>query len=204
VQIAEFNPEDFTQSQQSSMDEQLLVKFYTKPREDKAATREEGRPIYHDVEYIDIRIPGDRSSGVARPATARDKARFPRHYAAFKNRTDYEGVEGTPLVEWPVITASQCAELAHFNVKTVEQLATLSDTHAQNFMGVNALKRKAQEWMSTAKDQKASTELHKELDKRDEQIAALQAQVAELAKAPKKAAPNKRKASPKKATPAKE
>ena len=119
--IADFNHEDFQSTQQQEQDSTLLVKFYIKAVADKTATAEQGRPIFREREYIDIRIPGSRD-GAARPATFRDQQRFPKHYQAFKQRIDQPS-EGTPLVEWGMISRSQAEELAFKNIKTVEQLA---------------------------------------------------------------------------------
>lgn len=58
-------------------DRNLLVRFFVKPREDKEATMREGRPIFKDVEHIDIKVAGNRNAGACRPATEADKRRFP-------------------------------------------------------------------------------------------------------------------------------
>ena len=140
---------DFQDNQQSKQDESLLVKFFIKQREDRDKSEIEGRPIYKDVEYVDIKVAGSRDGGVTRPATARDKERFPRHYAAFKQRVEVPE-EGTPLAEWPVMTRSQVEELSFYNVKTVEQLISMSDQIAGKFMGINGLKQKAKKFLENA------------------------------------------------------
>jgi hypothetical protein len=200
VRTAEFNPDDFQNQHQAKMDESLLVKFFLKPRPDRIATEKEGRPIYKDVEYIDIKIPGDRAGGVCRPARPRDIARFQKHYDAFKSRTEEVVIEGTPLVEWSLIGRSQAEELSFFNVKTVEQLAAMSDSNAAQFMGMNNLKAKANDWLDIAKENKASDELAIELKKRDDEISELKAAV----KALQKKAPRKKRAYKKRTTAKKE
>lgn len=184
--------EDFAAS---GSDEQLLVKFDVRSKQDITASQEAGRPIFRDVEYIDIRVPGSPDN-VCRPATARDKDRFPKHYAAFRNRIDdKEHVEGTPLAEWPQVTRSQAEELAFFGIKTVEQLATVSDANGQGLMGFHGMKRRANEWLKAAKQGVQVSELQAELKKRDEQIAEMQAKLEELSQ-PK---PRKKKVARKKA-----
>ena len=180
MQTAEFDHNDFSQNNQKAGDEKLLVKFYIKARPDKAATLEEGRPMFKDVEYIDIRIPGSRD-GVGRPATDDDKARFPRHYDAFKSRTGDEALDGTPLIEWPQVTRSQAEELSYFNCKTVEQLAGLNDSNCANFMGIQILKRKAQEWLDRASEDAPAAKLAVELEERDAKIKEQQATIDDLA-----------------------
>ena len=181
-QIADFDYNDFDRSAQQRQDDMLLVKFFLKPKLDQAATAQAGREIWKDVEYIDIKTPGSRDS-VCRPARKRDIDRFPRHYKAFKERIEGSGelpVEGTPLIEWPPVSRSRCEELAFFNVRTVEDLANMSDGNASQMVGVQALKRKAQEWLQLAAEQKDRTELQRELQARDDELADMKKELAEL------------------------
>ena len=130
-------------------DKNLLVKFFSKPLEDKMESLQQGRPIFKDQCYVDIRVAGARNGHICRPATLGDMARFPRHYEAFKNRQEMP-LEGTPLIEWPLITRSKAEEFAFINVKTVEQLATMPDSNVQKFMGGNTMKQKAKDWLEMA------------------------------------------------------
>ena len=199
------NPDDFNTTRQADMDDTLLVRFYPKARENKVESAKEGRPIFHDVDYIEIRTPGSRDA-VARPAKPGDIARFPKHYEAYKNRTSQEVNDGTPLAEWPGVTRSQAEELGFFNVKTVEQLASMADNHATGFMGIQALKRKASEWIDQAREGAKAAELKAELAKRDEEIAELRAAVKELqnAKPPLRKKVGKKKVTRKKVVAKKE
>lgn len=185
MQIA--NASDFDTSNQSSMDDTLLVRFYLKPRQDAGESAKQGRPVFVDKEYIEIRIPGSRDA-VARPASPADIARFPKHYEAFKNRTA-EPETGTPLIEWPAISRSMAEEFSFFNVKTVEQLIDMSDQNAGQFMGINELKRKAKKWLEAADTSKAE----EAIQKRDDEIAELKAQVKELMKLAKPKVTKKRR-----------
>jgi len=179
MQTAEFDHNDFNKSNQKAGDEKLLVKFYVKARPDKVATLKEGRPMFKDVEYIDIRIPGSRD-GVGRPASDDDKARFPAHYDAFKKRTGEEVLDGTPLIEWPLLTRSQAEELAFFNCKTVEQLAAMTDGNAGNFMGIQVLKAKAVKWLEQAAEDAPALKLAAELEERDAKITEQATLIEEL------------------------
>lgn len=184
--IAEYNHEDFEQTRQTEQDEKLLVKFYTKTVNDPQATEEQGRAVFKEREYIDIRIPGTRGAGAARPATHRDRQRFPKHYAAFKQRVEMP-LEGTPLSEWPVITRAHAEELAFLGIKTVEHLAGLSDTIASQMMGGQTFKAKANAWLTRAKTDVSLTQLEAELAKRDKQIEDLSAKLeAFMADKPKR------------------
>jgi len=174
----EGNVEDFTPAQASAQDEHLLVKFFVKAAPDKAKTLENGCPIFVDREYVDIRVPGSRD-GVSRPATPRDRARFPRHYAAFQQRKETP-LEGTPLAEWPLATRSMVEMLAFSNVKTVEQLASMPDSASGNFMGAGNLKRQAQEWLEDAKDDAGTVRLTARLEEAEAQVRARDAAIEDL------------------------
>ena len=134
---------------QNAGDELLLVKFFMDPLQNSKKSLEEGRPIFDDVEWISIKSPGSRDERV-RPVRPGDKERFPKHYAAFKNRTDQEAVSGTPLTEWTGISRSQAEELKFLNIVTVEQLAGCSDQNTQNFKGLQTLKQNAKAFLDAA------------------------------------------------------
>ncbi len=182
MEIANVNHHDFEPNAQSKLDENLLVKFFIKQKQDQAATLKEGRPIFKDVEYIDIKVPGNRSGGACRPANYRDKQRFPRHYAAFQQRKEMP-TEGTPLKEWPLMSRSQVEELSFHHVKTVEQLVEMSDTVASQFMGMNDLKRKAIMWLESTEETARINEIQSLKDaneNKDKKIMTLESQMLNL------------------------
>ncbi len=161
-------------------DDQLLVKFFWHPEKDEKASTEEGRPIFREVEYIQIQVPGQKDTIVQRPAFAEDKERFPRHWAAFQNKEEMP-VSGTPLDQWPRISRAQVEELKYFNIHTVEQLAELSDTNAQNFRAIQNLKREAVAYVEEAKGNAPMVKMAEELEARDNEIDTLKKQMAEMA-----------------------
>lgn len=125
-------------AQEQNPDAGLGVEFFVKAVENAAKTREEGRPIYDDREYIRIAFPGDGKRELIAPANemhfngnpgVREQMtyaeRFAASYAAFKEeRSDF--VSGTPLMALPGITEAEQAELKALKINTVEQLAGLA------------------------------------------------------------------------------
>jgi hypothetical protein len=190
MSFADVNYEDFQPSQQAQHDKNMLVKFEYRSVQDQAATAEQGRPIFKERLYIDMKIPGSRE-GIVKPARPADISRFQRHYEAFKARVELP-TEGTPLSEWPGITRSRAEELAYINIKTVEQLASVNDSIAGNMMGGNTLKASAQKWLDRATDGVTADKLSVELADRDEQMRDMQAQLEDL-KVQLAARPRKRK-----------
>jgi len=153
-------------------DQYLAVRFFLKSKQNAAKSEAAGRPIYEDVEYIEIMQPGNKDSIIVRPATSIDKGRFPEHYSKWKARTSSDNEQqlvGTPLAEWAGVTRAQADELSFFNVKTVEQLANMADSNTTNMMGLGNLKEKARKYLESSADQATV-----------DALAALKAENAEL------------------------
>jgi len=142
---------------------------------------EQGRPIYDELEYVRIIVPGDSKTTVDCPVTDEFRMRFEKQYDKFKKNLS-QAVTGTPLEMWPQMTVGLCAELKGMNVQTVEQLANMSDGIAQRIMGSHDLRRRAQAFLDAAKGEAENNKLTTELEKRDDQIKALQAQMEQLVK----------------------
>ena len=181
VPIADFDHNHFNPSHMNEADKTLLVKFFIKPRRDHSESEKQGRPIYKDVEYIDIKKPGSRDA-VCRPATELDKQRFADHYHRFKERIDEDPNTGTPLTEWPQISRSMCEELAFFHVKTVEQLANMADSQVTKFMGLFQFRERARRWLEHAEKEKPLLEMEAKLAERDKEISELKESVDRLVK----------------------
>jgi len=162
-------------------DERLYVKFFYHPRKNELLSTQEGRPIYEDREYIEITVPGNRDMVVCRPISDIERERFPRHYAAFRNKAAQPN-DGTPLNIWPALTKAQVEEMKFFNVHTVEQLAGMSDEQSQKFMGIQNLRTRARAFLEESGKSAAAEKLSSELAKRDEEIAYLKAQMEEILK----------------------
>lgn len=157
----------------------LHIEFYSRPCKDEEASIAAGRPIFKDTEYVTVSPVGDRSNVIDRPVVPRDRRRFTRHYEAFL-RKGKQVIEGTPLEQWPIITRSQVEEFKFFKVHTVEQLAEVSDVNLTNFLGGQGLKQKAIAYLEAAKGNAPLEKMQAELAARDNQIATLNQQVADL------------------------
>lgn len=169
----------------------LVAIFYMHPKQNAAQSLEKGRPIYDETEYIRILVPGDKSSIVERPVRLgvhpkSDNVKFANEYTLFKQKKDQQ-VSGTPLEQWPVISRSQVLELQFFNVRTVEQLAEISDTHIQKFTGMGKLRDVARRFIQHAEAaaplsqmQAALDESANALETQNGQIKALMTELASI------------------------
>jgi len=182
MQTYDLNHNDFQQGRESEADSQLMVKFFLKEREDKEATAKEGRPIFVEREYIEIRIAGKRDAQACRPATHADKQRFPRHYDMFKQRVEAPS-EGTPLSEWPQISRTMVEELSFLHVKTVEQLVSVSDGDISRIRGGVTLREKAKAFLEYSDQTKLVEEkqaLEERLAKQDAEMAEMRQMLADM------------------------
>lgn len=111
----------------------LFVEFRMENVHMPFLSEQEGKPMYEQQPFIRMYIPGDKTKVIDRAVrlegfadTPSDPHRFPAQWNAFK-----QGVaavqSGTPLAEWPLITAQQVKELNAANIYTVEALAAVSD-----------------------------------------------------------------------------
>lgn len=151
---------DYTSYANPAADKLLVVKFYHDAKANKFKTHEEGRPVFDDIEMVEILAPADRQRSLIVPAMAEWKRfgttkvsyaeRFKDHYKRFKAN---EGpvVEGTPLSEAPFLTQGQRMSYKALDIYTVEQIAGLSGQGIKNLgVGGIAVVQQAKAYLETA------------------------------------------------------
>lgn len=168
-------------SQYNEADKRLRVNFSLFPHINQAKSATEGRPIYDQIPYVTIMVPGERDV-VHRPAWEKDYSRFPMQYQAFLNKKDQDASSGTPLKELSWLSAAQVKELEFFNCYTVEQLANLADSSASKFMGIQALKTRANDFLKAAKDAAPLLTIRAEMDKKQQELDAANNALADQGK----------------------
>ena len=172
---------EFTKPDESRFagDARLYVEFSRKPRLHPGRSREEGRAIYEEVDYVRIHVPGDKSSVVERPVSEQDAYRFADRYAKWKAGQS-EAVTGTPLSSLPTMSPSKIEEYKFFKIVTVEQLAEANDNLGAKFMSFNADKQRAQAFLQVAANNAPIEKMNTELQKRDMEIENLRTMVEAL------------------------
>lgn len=166
---------NFDDNQQAEADRRLLVVFFREPIKNEPKSIEAGRPIFDEIDLIKIITPGSRDSFVG-DATPEYQARFPQQWARYK--AGLEQIQsGTPLEQLPWLSVGQIAEFKAVGCHTVEQLVSMPDAMSQKFMGHHAIKQKAQAYLDAATSAAPMLKLQSELEKRDQQILELQAQM---------------------------
>jgi hypothetical protein len=174
---------DFSMTQRAmegrSADDRLMIKFELFPHPNEIKSLEAGHPVYDDKEYITIIVPGDKTSIVHRPVWAQDKERFARQYAQFKQGQE-QSVVGLPLKLWGGMTLGQAKEFEYFNVKTVEQLAEMSDGNGISIQGFNGLKQRAKDYIAATREQQPLMEMRALVESKDAELSALTQSFSEL------------------------
>lgn len=168
------------------------AEFYLKAKQDAEATKQEGRPIFQMVEYVRIEIPADKSLVVDRPVRDGDKEEFRKQYEAFKSNKDQDTASGTLLSATGLLPPERIEELAFFKIRTVEQLAAVTDSNLPNLgMHARAERQRCRDFVEAAKSnapllrlQAQTEQLENEKATMAQQLAQLQAAVDELRKAP--------------------
>lgn len=160
----------------------VIPRFHMEAIKNNVQSEAQGRPIFHNMEMIEIIIPGNRESIVNRFVRQEDRERWPAIYAAFKAGQEAP-LDGTPIKEWAAIDRAQAEELAYFNVRTVEALAELSDAAMMKVspMGGHALREKAKAWLEQAKGNAPLMEMQARAERAEADKAALERQLADLA-----------------------
>jgi hypothetical protein len=139
-------------------DENLYAEFYIKPVKQNFASEEAGRPIFADVVYVKIMTPSDQLTQIDTIAREDHKARFPRQWMHFQNKqAGVQQVVGTPVGEWPQLTASASEELRALKFFTVELIANANDSQLQKIgmiagMSPHSLRDKARAFLNLAND----------------------------------------------------
>lgn len=150
----------------------VYIQFFLHTDRDDKRTREEGRPCFKDYEFLRITVAGDRNNVTERPVTPADRIRFAAQYKAFKENREAPQ-DGYPLSEWPGISKSMVEELAYFKIKTVEQLAEISDAQAQGITGAFDLRKRAIAYLQKMKEDAPMEKVNAMVAEKDEQIRQL-------------------------------
>lgn len=160
-------------------DDKLYIEFFREPVLHPAKSRDEGRAVYEERDFVRIHVPGDKSTVVVQPMHEMNVQRFRARYEKWK-AGQAEAVIGTPLSALPGMSPAKVEEYKFFKIVTVEQLAEAPDQLGQKFMSFNSDKQRAKAFLEVAKGNAPIEKMNAELAKRDEEIETLKAQMAAL------------------------
>ena len=160
-------------------DATLVALFKNHAVPNDAKTAKEGRPIFDDIEVVEIRYPGSRNVSVF-PAEAVSHwkndpytgtqtqvtyaERFKRQYMQFKEHA-HQTKSGTPLDYAPFLTVGKRAELRAQNIYTVEALAAIDGLELKNLgFGGREMKNNAVEYLAASRDRAPELQTKAEME----------------------------------------
>lgn len=164
-------------------DARLAVQFYERPIQNEYQSGIQQRPIFENVVFIKIITPGDKLNIIDTIARQDHKDRFPRQWSAFQQRKDASSqFVGTPIGEWPRVSASQAEELKALKFYTVESVANASDAQLQGIgmiAGTSAFtfRDEAKRFLMVADAAAKLSEADRAKKEADEQLAAAKAEI---------------------------
>lgn len=154
-----------------------IAHFHYEAVQNKAKTEQKGRPVFDQIPFVKIRIPGDNTSVVDRKVTDADKERWPATWERFCKKQE-QVAEGTPVEHWPRLTVAQVALLKHLGIPTVEALANVGDSALEKIgPGARELQNHARAWLKPQSDREG--ELQAELASVKSELKATQARLDE-------------------------
>lgn len=166
-------------------------RFYLRPVYMRFDSEKQGNPVYKDVEYVEIHVPGEIKNIVDRKVRDADKERWRPQYAAFKAQESKEF--GTPIHNLPNLHPSQIALMQHINIRSIEDLASLTDSGLETLgPGARELQKMAVAYLEAPKDRDnrlaaENAELRAkqlDLEAKLNQLIAVQQQANQKAEAP--------------------
>ncbi len=172
-------------------DNLVIPRFYSDAVENKAKSREAGRPIFDDRELVEVRFAGNRQTvsvfpahaicgeiqdedGDTRPITYAE--RWPDQFRRYKAKQQ-QVAAGTPVDELPFLTQSKRSELKALSIYTAEALAALDGNELKNIgQGGRDLKNQAQAYLDNAAGSADVTKMAAELIELRQQLQELRAE----------------------------
>lgn len=174
----------------SPADNLVVPRFYIHTTENKAKSKEAGRPIFDDMEVVEVRFAGNRQTVSVFPAhaqcgQAQDEdgdfrqityaQRWPDQYKRFKAKAQ-QVAAGTPVDELPFLTQAKRSELKALSIYTAEALAALDGNELKNLgQGGRDLKNQAQAYLDNAAGSAGATKMAAELAELRQLVAELRA-----------------------------
>ena len=170
----------------SNPDARLVAQFYSVAVKQGFESEAQGRPIYKDVDYVRIFVPGDSTSVIETPVREDHKARFSIQWAHYMNKHGGDAKEvGTPLSQWARLSPAQVEELRALKFYTVESIANASDANIQRVgmaagMQPYAVRDAAMRFLQVATDDAAAARASQEAAEAKAKAAALEQRLREL------------------------
>jgi hypothetical protein len=170
----------------SNPDSRLAVQFYKGKVQNNFETEMKGRPIFMDMDFVRIFVPGDKNNVIDTIARDDHKQRFPVQWARYQNANiSRQDQIGTPVEQWPQVTPAQAEELRALKFYTVENIAMASDANINKIgmiagMSGYSFREKAQKFLQVAEKVEANNEAEAKFKAAEAKNEELSLQIQEL------------------------
>jgi len=128
----------------------LAVKFEKRAVHNQFKSDQEGRQVFDDVDWINIKIPGDKTTEVSRKVRKdgpdADTLRFKFQWENYLKKEE-NLQKGIPLEMLPGISPAEVSNLKAISVFTIEQLSGLHEKAIKNMMDGRELVKKAEKFL---------------------------------------------------------
>ena len=158
----------------------LRVRFFIEELPDDKATAAAGHLKTYAMECIEIRQVGDDLTAATHPVTNEIKQRFPQEYQKWVSTKNNDFIDGTPLSAWPMISKGIVQEMNSVGIRSVENLAAVSDANIARFIDGHLWRKKAQTWLSASQNTGEAMRLAAENEQLKDRMAQLEARIAML------------------------
>lgn len=158
---------------------QTVVSFFDHHEHIEPKSIEAGYPVYEQKVYIHKWMPADTKVEIIREKRDGEESEYPKAWQAYLEKRQVVA-EGTPIDEWPKLTAGQAQMFKTLNLHTIEQLAKAPETVAPQVMGFYEFQKAARNFIKNKQKNNANQFLQKELAKRDQTVNELNAKLQDL------------------------
>lgn len=159
------------------------IRFWNDAYKNEAKSKEAGVPVFDTVPWCEIRVVGepDTIAGpVHRMQQYMSEPAFLAGFEEFKRNNASEGIIGTPLSKVAWLERGEVETLAYAGIRTLENLAAVSDGAITRIPGGLAMRKRAADMLAAAKSEAPLQQMSDELAKRDDEIRNLKAQITEI------------------------
>ena len=158
------------------------VKFYRQWVRNNFKSKEEGREVGSEQDFVMIICPGQPKTEVRRKASEQDKMQYAQEWSAYQQGKENQ-IAGTPIELLPGLAHGMADALKAIYIYSIEQMAGLPDLSLQKVgMGGADIRERARAYLN--KTSAETTALRQQLAEMQAEMEAMREQMAAAQSAP--------------------
>lgn len=155
-----------------------IPRFFMDSVQDELASAEQGRPIFREIERVQILMPGNQFLAPVHNVNDEHRNRWSREYEAFRKGIEI-AVDGTPLEQWNMLNKAQVYELKGMHLRTVEDVARMPDAVVQQIPFGQRIREAAAAYLDDAAASALTSKLSAENERLIGDVGLLKRQLEE-------------------------